>query len=123
MQKFGILKKPLLDWNLYDIRKIVETCIIIHNMTVKCRLHNLQFNDLIAETDGENGIMDVDDDDDESEPRTLFDWEEGGDGVDEFCAVLSEQVTLMTQLVEDAVMYQNLMNDLVYHINNDYNSF
>jgi hypothetical protein len=52
-RKFQVLKRPLEWWFLNDIKQIVETCIILHNMMVEVRItrdeqedSNLYFYDL-----------------------------------------------------------------------------
>ncbi len=46
IQKFAILKNPIRSWFTDDIREILDTAVILHNMTVEVRRCNFTFNDL-----------------------------------------------------------------------------
>ena len=45
VQRFGILKRPMRNWYLDDIKNIVSSCIILHNMTIELNKAFFVFND------------------------------------------------------------------------------
>ena len=76
IQKFGILKNPIRSWFTDDIRQILDTAVILHNMTVEVRRSNFTFNDLrtVPQDDNNNNNqldadLEVDDDGEERDNR------------------------------------------------------
>jgi hypothetical protein len=60
MQKFGILKNPIQSWYTDDIKEILDTAVILHNMTVEVHRSNFTFNDLrnVQHNDDDNQQLD-----------------------------------------------------------------
>ena len=52
VQSKGILKRPLRNWYLRDIVNILNTCVILHNMTIESRKDAFVFHNL---NEGDNG--------------------------------------------------------------------
>ena len=50
----------MLNFYLDDIAMIVNTCIIIHNMTINCRRQRFIFNDAMSDIDSDDGDSDRD---------------------------------------------------------------
>ena len=68
---FSILKKPMLNYHLVDIRMIANTRIIIHNMTLDSQRNPCTFNDAMLDVDSD----DTDRDSDENDIQSIFRWE------------------------------------------------
>ena len=113
-KQHGILERPLRNWYLKDIRNILHTCIIIHNMITVVRKENYSFSDLLEEEEEEEL-----EEDDETISISIFNFEEGE--YNEFLQQeLSHRVAHMMGEIEDTEKHMHLLNDLKQHINNKY---
>ena len=102
--KYKILEKPMQGWFLDDIKNVVLTCIILHNMTVKNQCTNYSFSDTRETMDGEN---DIEDTCINGEPIGTIFMNKGG--VDkEVANLLAARVAHMSYSVEDQQQYTNL---------------
>ena len=110
MSRFGILAHSIRQWYRDEIKEIIDTCVIIHNMTVIAHRDDFNFNNLYDDVgdvacNGDNDIT------------SLFSWEKM---YDEDHTVLAERVTGITETIEDQELHQSLRRDLMYHIKNIY---
>ena len=111
VQRFGILKRPIRNWYLDDIKNIVSSCIILHNMTIELNKAFFIFND----EQHENNATSVADD--EEVPNvSLFSIAEDNDGDGFFQQGLAARVAHMAARIEDTELHQCLQEDLVSHI-------
>ena len=125
VKQFGILDRPLRNWYIDDIKDILGTCIILHNMIVEKRKASYRLTDL----------RDIDEEEDEEEfPQniTLFSFtnEEGdannvGDANDENAAIanaaIAGRIARLSELVENSShLHDGLQQDLTHHLYNVY---
>ena len=113
ISKFGILERLLRGWYIDDLQKMVECCIIMHNMVIENRRGNFRFNDLNTDIDAEAMEEDMD-----AEHFTIFPNNvQNGEEMDDLQERLAARVCHMSNSVEDLEKHAQLQNDLIANIN------
>jgi hypothetical protein len=146
IQKFGILKNPIRSWFTDDIKEILDTAVILHNMTVEVRRYNYTLNDLRTVEQGDEDDNQLDDDDDNGQQhnrgpaqpfRSTFqrgDTEYHHDDDEEVfrsffesadeevasSTLLAGRIAHMTKSIEDEKKHMELFADLQQHIHKNY---
>ena len=114
VQRFGILQRPIRSWYMNDIRNILHTCIILHNMCVEARRHNFTFSLISLEAEQEQQQQQQ-----QQQRLTLFSYEDDAEYLDATVQeALSMRVASMSTSMEEQQMHFDLKNDLTEHINN-----
>jgi hypothetical protein len=141
IQKFGILKNPIRSWFTDDIKEILDTAVILHNMTVEVRRCNFTFNDLrnVQHDDDDNQQLDDDDEgrdnhhgrarlfqatfqrgDDEDNDEQVFRSFFQSASEEVASTILAGRIAHMTESIEDEHKHIELFKDLQEHINKNY---
>ena len=110
MQRFGILKKPLLLWYMQPIRQLLNCRVILHNKTVESRRDGFFFANLQEDTNEEA-------DDDEPAVNLFANGAgENNAGMDENVAVsLAMRVAGLSESMRDADLHAKLQCDIIEH--------
>ena len=116
VKKFTILNNPLKLWYLDEIQMMMQTCVILHNMTVLKRRDTYKFNDK-RDIQEANNIDNIDNEEQEREGLSLFAYDENRD---DDVINMAAQVAHLSQTVEDAAMHCHLKADLTQHLYNVY---
>lgn len=104
---FGVLDRKLRHWYLWDLKAMMNCCVIIHNMTVEARRGQFSFSRSmdIPQEEVEEGApvhsIFMDDDDEVGQAAQ---------------AVLAARVAHMSLSIEDAAKHIDLMADLRQHV-------
>jgi hypothetical protein len=108
VQRFGILKKPLLLWYLKDIRELLNCCVILHNMIVEVRRPNNTFT--TRQLNINDGVVD------EEPAVNLFGYGDGeNEDDDNLAGALAMRVAGMSENMKDAHLHSKLQTDIMEH--------
>lgn len=117
VKQFNILDRPLRSWYIEDIRMILKTCVILHNMTVEHRRNNFTLNDLrsVPDTLQDNNNNDMEEEQDiEDNHFTLFALAEENNNVQP--PHLAMAVGHLAESLENGELHEGLQRDLTAHI-------
>ena len=110
--QFEILKNPIRNWHMDDIKNILYCCIIVHNMVTAERRSTLIDADVMPEEEAE---AEAEDEEGNGNGISFFGFQaEPSDP--SVTTRLGNMVAHMVQNVEDTAAHDRLMVDLIEHV-------
>lgn len=119
--KFQILSRPFRLWDLSDINKVMQCCVIIHNMQVEERISNVgeeeHYNEILYSNERNQTTTSNNDDDNNfnifNNESVIIYNDQYTNNIRDY---VSKRVSYMNSMIHDKTKHYNLMKDLIEHI-------